>query len=104
MALISRLASTNWRARRTTLRATTHSTAKNCAPVWCCSALNISTDLLYICLRIVTECLNPSPTEYLSVLAVFSPAELRRKAATLTRTSVLRAKPYTSQLYQQTND
>ena len=34
-------------------------------------------------LRMVTGCLKPTPTEYLSVLFGIPPAELRRKAATL---------------------
>ena len=34
-------------------------------------------------LRIVTECLRPTPTEYLLILAGIPPAELRRREATL---------------------
>ena len=96
----------SWGTRATTLRVTAltvkRSTAESCAPVWCRSACTQLLDRPFNdALRIVPGCLKSTPTGYLPVLSGIPPAELRRKAATL---SIFRAKSYTSQLYQQTND
>ena len=62
-----------------------HSTAEYCAPVWCRSAHTLLIDpVINNALRIVTGCLLPTPTDYLTVLAGIPPAELRRRQATLT--------------------
>ena len=62
-----------------------HSTAEYCAPVWCHSAHTSLIDpVTNNTLRIVTGCLLPSPTDYLTVLAGIPPAEVRRRQATLT--------------------
>ena len=61
-----------------------HSIAEYCAPVWCRSALTRVIDsVLNDALRIVTECLRPTPTDHLPVLSGIQPAELRRIRATL---------------------
>ena len=62
-----------------------YSTAEYCAPVWCRSAHTRLIDPVFnTALRIVTGCLLPTPTDYLTVLAGIPPAELRRRQATLT--------------------
>jgi len=89
--LLKRLAGSGWGAGATTLRIATlamaHSTAKYCAPVWCCS------DYTYLiepaindALRIMTGYLRPEPVDNLSILACIKPAELRRNGATLSLT------------------
>ena len=62
-----------------------YSTAEYCAPVWCRSAHTCLIDsVLNDALRIVTDCLRPTPTDCLiPVLAGIQPAELRRLGATL---------------------
>ena len=92
IALIRRLAGTGWGARATTLRITTlalvYSTAEYCAPVWSRSAhIHLLDRPINNALRMVTECLKPTRTEYLPVLSGIPPAELRRKAATLSLAS-----------------
>ena len=61
-----------------------YSTAEYCAPIWCRSThiCRIDSTLNYA-LRIVTECLRPTQTEDLPVLAGIQSAELRRLGATL---------------------
>ena len=88
VALIRRLAGTGWGAHATTLRITTlalfYSTAEYCPPVWGRNAHRHLLDRpVNNALRIITGCLKPTPTEYLPVLSGIPPAELRRKAATL---------------------
>ena len=69
---------------RITILALLYSTAEYCAPVWSCSAHTHLLDRpINDALRMVTGCLKPTPTEYLPVLSGIPPAELRRKAATL---------------------
>ena len=61
-----------------------YSEAEYCAPVWCRSAHTCLIDsVVNDTLRIVTECLRPTPTDHLPVLSGIQPAELRRMRATL---------------------
>ena len=88
VALIRRLAGTGWGARATSSRITAlalvYSTAEYCAPVWNSSAHTHLLDRTFNdALRVVTGCLKSTPTEYLPVLSGIPPAELRRKATTL---------------------
>ena len=86
--LIRRLAGTTWGACASVLRTATlarvYSTAEYCAPVWCPSAHTRLIDRIIYALRIVTKCLLPTLTDYLTFLAGIPPAELRRRQATLT--------------------
>ena len=89
VSLIRRLAGTTWGVGASVLRTATlalvYSTAEYCAPVWCRSTHTRLIDpVINYALRIVTGCLLPTPTDYLTVLAGISPAELRRRQATLT--------------------
>ena len=89
VSLIRRLAGTIWGAGASVLRTATlalvYSTAEYCAPVWCRRAHTRLIDpVINNALRIVTGCLLPTPTNYLTVLAGIPPAELRRRQATLT--------------------
>ena len=89
VSLIRQLAGTTWGAGVSVLRTATfalvYSTAEYCAPVWCRSAHTRLIDPAFNnALRIVTGCLLPTPTDYLTVLAGIPPAELRRRQATLT--------------------
>ena len=88
VALMRRLAGSDWGAGAKTLRTAAlslvYSTAEYCAPVWCRSAhTRLIDSVLNDALRIVTGCLRPTPTDYLPVLAGIQPAELRRLGATL---------------------
>jgi len=88
IALLRRLVGSGWGAGATTLRIATlaldHSTAENCAPVWCGSAHTRLIDpAINDAFRIVTGCLRPTPADNITILAGIQPAELRRKAATL---------------------
>ena len=88
VALMRRLADSGWDAGAKTLRAAAlslvYSTAECCAPVWCRSAhTRLSDSVLNNALRIVTGCLRPTPTDYLTVLTGIQQAELRRLGATL---------------------
>jgi len=88
VALLRRLAGSGWGAGATTLRIATlalvHSTAKHCAPVWCRSAHTRLIDpAINDALRIVTECLRPTPAGNIPILASIQPAELRCNRATL---------------------
>ena len=88
VALMRRLAGSGWGAGAKTLRTAAlslvYSTAEYCAPVWCRSAHTRLIDSVFnYTLRIVTECLRPTPTDYLPVLAGIQPTELRRLGATL---------------------
>ena len=81
-------AGSGWGAGAKTLRTAAlslvYSTAEYCAPVWCRSAhTQLIDSVLNDVLRIVTGCLRPTPTDYLPILAVIQPAELRRRGATL---------------------
>ena len=88
VTLLRRLVGSGWGAGAKTLRTATlslvYSTAEYCAPVWCCSAhTHLIDSVLNDALRIVTECLRPTPTDHLPVLSGIQPAELRRLGATL---------------------
>ena len=88
VALLRRLAGSDWGAWATTLRIATlalvHSTAEYCAPVWCCSAHTCLIDpTINNALRIVTGCLRPTPADNLPIFTSIQPAELRRRGATL---------------------
>ena len=82
------LPGSSWDADATVLRATTlvliHSTAENCAPIWCRSAhicfINKSINDVFC---IVTRCLRPMPTDNLFALASNQPTELRRQKVLL---------------------
>ena len=61
-----------------------YSTAKYCAAVWCRSAhTHLIDSALNNALRIVTECLRPTPTKHLPILSGIQPAELRQLGARL---------------------
>ena len=88
VGLLRRLAESSWGAGAIALRTATlalvHSTAEHCAPVWCRSAHTRLIDRpVNDALRLVTECLRPTPTDDLYALADIQPSELRRKRATL---------------------
>ena len=77
-----------WGAGAKTLRIATlslvYSISEYCAPVWCRSAhTRLIDSVLNNALRIVTECLRPTPTDHLPVLSGIQPAELRRMGVTL---------------------
>ena len=82
-----------WCAGAKTLRIATlslvHSTAEYCAPVWCRSAhTRLIDSVLNDALRIVTECLRPTPTDHLPILSGIQPAELRRLGATVSKSEI----------------
>ena len=88
VTLLRQLVGSGWDAGAKTLRIATlslvYSTAEYCAPVWCRSAhTRLIDNVLNDALRIVTECLRPTPTDHLPVLSGIQPAELRRMGATL---------------------
>ena len=88
VSLLRRLAGSGWGAGPKTLHTAAlsliYSTAKYCAPAWCCSAhTRLIDSVLNDALRIVTRRLRPTPTDYLPVLSGIQPAELRRQGATL---------------------
>ena len=88
VALLRRLAGSDWGAGATILRTATlalvHSTAEYCAPVWCRSAHTRLTDpVMNDALRTATGCLRPTPADNLPTLAGIQPAELRSNGATL---------------------
>ena len=88
VTLLRQLVGSGWDAGAKTLCIATsslvYSTAEYCAPVWCRSAHTRFIDsVLNDALRIVTECLRPTPTDHLPVLSGIHPAELRRMGATL---------------------
>ena len=88
VTLLRRLARSGWGAGakilRTAALSLVYSTAEYCAPVWCRSAhTRLIDSVLNNALRIVTECLRRTPTDYLPILAGIQPAELRRRGATL---------------------
>ena len=71
VALMRRLAGSDWGAGAKTLRTAAlslvYSTVKYCAPVWCHSAhTRLINSVLNDTLRIVTGCLRPTPADYLS--------------------------------------
>ena len=91
VTLLRRLAGSALGAGAKTLRTAAlslvYSTAEYCAPVRCCSAHTCLIDsVLNDALRIVAECLRPTPTDYLPILLSIQPAELRRLGATLSLT------------------
>ena len=72
-------------SQRAATLALVYSTAEYCAPVWCRSAhTRLIGPVVNNALRIVTGCLLPTPKDYVTILAGTSPAELRRRQATLT--------------------
>ena len=88
VTLLRQLVGSGWDAGAKTLRIATlslvYSAAEYCAPVWCRSAhTRLIDNVLNDALRIVTECLRPTPTDHLPVLSGIQPAELRRLGATL---------------------
>ena len=88
VTLLRQLVGSGWGAGAKTLCIATlslvYSTAEYCAPVWCRSAHTRFIDsVLNDALRIVTECLRPTPTDHLPVLSGIHPAELRRMGVTL---------------------
>jgi len=88
VALLRRHSGSGWGAGATTLRNATlalvHSTAENCAPVWCRSAHTSLIDpTINDALRIVTGFLRPTPADNLPILAGIQPAELRHSEGTL---------------------
>jgi len=88
VALLRRLAGSNWGSGSTTLRIATsalvHSTAEYCAPVWCRSAhTHLIDPAINDALQIVTGCLRPTPVDNLPILAGIQPAELSCNGATL---------------------
>ena len=83
VALLRRLAGSGWGAGAKTLRISAlslvYSAAEYCAPVWGRSThTRLINSIHNDALRIATECLRPTPTEDLSVLAGIHAAELRR--------------------------
>ena len=88
VTLLRQLMGSGWGAAAKTLRIATlslvYSTAEYCAPVWCRSGHTCLIDsVLNDALRIVTECLRPTPTDHLPVLSGIQPAELCRLGVTL---------------------
>jgi len=83
VALLRRLAGSGWGAGATNLQIATlalmHSTAENCALVWCHSAHTRLIDAL----RIMTGCLHPTPADNLPILTGIQPVELQQIGATL---------------------
>ena len=72
IALFRLLVGSGWGAGAKTPRIATlslvYSTAKYCAPVWCCSAhTHVIDSVLNDALRVVTGCLRPTPTDHLPV-------------------------------------
>ena len=88
ITLLRRLVCSGWVAGAKTLRTAplslVYSTAEYCAPVWCRSAhICLIESVSNEALRIVTECLRPTSTDYLPIHSGIQPAELRRLGATL---------------------
>ena len=88
VTLLRRLVGSGWGAGAKTLRIATlslvHSAAEYCAPVWCRSAhTRLIDSVLNNSLRMVTECLRPTPTDHLPILSGIQPAKLRQMGATL---------------------
>ena len=88
VTLLRRLVGSGWGAGARTLRiaalSLVYSTAEYCAPMWYRSAhTRLIDNVLNDALRIVTECLRTTPTEYLPVLSGIWPAELCRLGTTL---------------------
>ena len=87
VTLLRRLVGSEWGAgakiQRTTL-SRVYSTAEYCVPVWCRTAhTRLIDSVLNDALRLITECLRPTPTDHLPVLSGIQPTELRRPRATL---------------------
>ena len=88
VTLLRQLVGSGWGAGAKTLRIATlslvYSTAEYCAPVWCRIAHTLLIgSVLNDALRIVTECLRPTPRDHLPVLSGIQPAKLRQMGATL---------------------
>ena len=85
IALLKRLASTNWGASFKVLRTSTialaYAPAEYCVPTWCRSTHAHIMDVpLNEAMRVITGCIRSTPTSYLPFLAGISPPEFRRKA------------------------
>ena len=87
VSLLRRLLDSGWGAGakilRTAASSLIYSTAEYCAPAWCRRAharliYSVPNDVL----RIIIECLRPTPTDNLPVLSDIQPAELRHQGAT----------------------
>jgi len=81
VALLRRLAGSDWGARATTLRTATlalvHSTTEYCVPVWCRSAHTRLIDpTINDALRLANGCLRPTPADNLPIVAGTRSAEL----------------------------
>ena len=84
--LLKRLASNHWGADFPTLRmsalALCYSTAEYCSPVWSqshhCKKVDTS---LNECLRLVSGCIKPTPTDTLPVLCGMVPSDIRTKTS-----------------------
>ena len=88
VGLLRRLAGSSWDANATILRTATlalvHSMAEYCALVWCRSAhTHLIDKSINDAWRLVTECLRPTATDNLFILAGIQPTELRRQNAVL---------------------
>ena len=86
-SLIRCLAGTSWGAKTSTLRisvlAVSYSAAEYAAPAWCRSKHTRKLDVaLSHTTRIITGCLQPTPTKCLPVLAGILPPSLRREELT----------------------
>ena len=85
--LLRRLAGSMWGASATTLRtsalALVYSAAEYASPAWCRSSHAKKLDTaLNDTMRLITGCLRPTPTAFLSVLSGIAPAPLRRELHT----------------------
>ena len=82
VTLLRRLVGSGWSAGAKTLCTTSlslvYSITEYCLSVWCRSAhTHLIDSVLNKALRMVTVCLRPTPTDYLSMLLGIQPAELR---------------------------
>ena len=88
VTLLRQFVGSGWGAGAKTLCIATlslvYSTAEYCTPVWCRSAhTRLIDSVLNDALRIVSECLRPTPTDHLPILSGIQAAELRRMGVTL---------------------
>ena len=88
VALLRGFARSSWRAVADTLRTGTlalvYSTDEYCVPAWCRSTHTRMIDKpINDALRILSGCLEPTPTANLPILSGIQPADLRRNETTL---------------------